>query len=185
MCEALLERVNQNEFSINLLKDLSYIPEKKAKSPKERILNLFNATNLGNKNLTEAIGNAQYVYDEAKEIVDVYKLGGIKFEKPYVHVLTQREVEYTDFLCFIDRFQDYDFAIIPEAEYNNFYADEDKEEMDMKIVESSDFYEAFEKDIWSFEDCFVSSTYTDERENQVYLAIMINGEEKKFIVDIS
>lgn len=184
MCLSLIERVNQNQFSINLVKDLSYIKEKELKSPKERILNLFNTTNLENRNLTEVIGNAQYIYDEAKEIVDVYKLGGIKFEKPYVHVLTQQEVEYTDFLCFIDQNQDYDFVIIPESEYTAFYADEDKEEMEMKIVNLDNFYEAFELDIWSFEKHFVGATYTDERENQMLLTILIDSEEEKFIIDL-
>lgn len=185
MCQTLLERVNQNEFSINLLKDLSYIAEKKDKSPKERILNLFNATNLGNKNLTEAIGNAQYVYDEAKEIVDVYKLSGIKFEKPYVHVLTQQEVEYTDFLCFIDQNQDWEFVLIPEEEMEKFNNSDDYE-MDLKMLDCENFYqEGFNMDVWSFEDCLLSAVYEDETESRMLLTVMLNNEEKKFIIDIA
>ncbi|BCZ47608.1 hypothetical protein psyc5s11_36750 [Clostridium gelidum] len=184
MCLSLLERVNQNEFSINLLKDLSYITEKKENSsPKETIINLFNATNIGNKTLTEAIGNAHCVFDERKNTVDVYKYPDAKL-KNFINVLTQQEAEYTDFLCFVDQNQDYDFAIIPEDEYNSFYADEEKEEMQMKIVDSDSFYKAFGMDIWSFEERFISATYTDERENQILITIMINEEEEKFIIDL-
>lgn len=184
MCLSLLERVNQNEFSINLLNDLSYITEKKENSnPKEEVVNLFNSTIINNRSLRELIGNAHCVIDERKNTVDVYKYKDSKL-KNFINVLTQQEIEYTEFLCFIDQNQEYDFVIIPESEYTAFYADEDKEEMKMKIVDSDNFYEAFGFDMWSFEEHFVSAVYTDERENQMLLTILIEDEEEKFIIDL-
>ena len=184
MCLSLLERVNQNEFSINLVKDLSYITEKKENLKlKEEVVNLFDSTIINNRSLRELIGNAHCIFDERKNTVDVYKYPDAKL-KNFINVLTQQEAEYTDFLCFVDQNQDYDFVIIPEDEYNSFYADEDKEEMQMRIVDSDSFYNAFGMDIWSFEEHFISATYTDERENQMLITIMINEEEEKFIIDL-
>jgi hypothetical protein len=97
----------------------------------------------------------------------------------------QRENEYTDFLCYLFMNKDYEFAIIEESEWNEFYADKDKEDMDMKIVCYDKFYQdGFGIDLWKFESCFVSGQYIDDNERTIKIELMFNNEVKGFIVDL-
>lgn len=102
MCE-LAVKIKRNQFSINLTKDLNYIPNAGAET-KESILNLFNTITIGGKTLTEAIGDAHYIFDEIKNIVKVYKCkisNKVNPNKPFFNFLTKRQVQFDDFTSFI------------------------------------------------------------------------------------
>lgn len=102
MCE-LAVKIRRNQFSINLSKELNYIPNTGIET-KESILNLFNTITIAGKTLIEAIGDANYIFDEIKNIVKVYKCkisNKVNPNKPFVNFLTKKEVEFTDFTSFI------------------------------------------------------------------------------------
>ncbi len=102
MCE-LAVKIKRNQFSINLLKDFNYIPNREADLEKS-ILNLFNNITIAGKTLTEAIGDAHYVFDEMKNIVKVYKCkisNKANPDKLFVNFLTKKQVGFDDFTSFI------------------------------------------------------------------------------------
>lgn len=100
---------------------------------------------------------------------------------------SQKEMDYTDFVSFLFMNQDEQFLIIENEEYNRFMNSKNKDDvMEMRITEYDNFYEqAFNMDMWSFEDQFKSATYTNERENQMLLTLKDNGVYKKFVIDIA
>jgi hypothetical protein len=102
MCE-LSVKIKRNQFSINLTKDLNYIPNKGLEA-KESIINLFNAITLKGKTLTEVIGDAHYIYDEIKNTVKVYKCkisNKVNPNKPFISFLTKKQVDFDDFTSWI------------------------------------------------------------------------------------
>ncbi len=99
----LAVKVKRSQFSINLTKDLNYIPNIKADLEKS-ILNLFNSITVAGKTLTEAIGDANYIYDEMKNIVKVYKCKISNKANPnklFVNFLTKKQVGFDDFTSFV------------------------------------------------------------------------------------
>jgi len=103
--------------------------------------------------------------------------------------LTQKDIEYTDFLCFIleQKENEYDICIIKGESYDKFIDSDDEVDMEMVIIEAKDFYEEFKKvsniDIMN-EKCFVSMTYIDENENDVNLIVNNNGINKRYVIGI-
>jgi hypothetical protein len=102
--------------------------------------------------------------------------------------ISQRDIEYTDFLCWILEQTNWDnqLNIIKGEEYERFMESDDKEdEMDFVMIESKDFYEEFKKitgiNLLSDEN-FVSTKYIDN--NSVDLIVKVNGINKRYIIDV-
>ena len=104
--------------------------------------------------------------------------------------LTQRDIEYTDFLCWIleQKNEGYDVCIIKGEDYDSFMNSEEEIDMKMIIVEAKDFYKEFRKvsnvDLFD-EKCFISMTYIYENQNDVNLIVKDgNGINKRFVIGI-
>ncbi|SFC14166.1 hypothetical protein [Clostridium uliginosum] len=156
MCE-LAVKIKRNQFSINLIKDLNYIPNKGADT-KESILNLFNAISVAGKTLIEAIGDAHYIVDESKNIVKVYKCkisNKVNPSKPFSSVLTKKQVDFDDFSSFIV--------------WNGIECEEELCFMTAKDYKSREFknaiYATSEDDIWNALEATIEMDYdTMEKE---------------------
>jgi len=103
--------------------------------------------------------------------------------------ISQRDVEYTDFLCWIleQANWDHDLTIIKQEEWDRFYnSNNEEDEMKMNIVDSSQFYEKFKEissvDILKNEDCFVSTKYIQG--NSVNLIVNVNEKNERYVIDI-
>jgi hypothetical protein len=103
--------------------------------------------------------------------------------------LSDRDIEYTEFLCWMLEQSDWDYeiAIIKESEWNRFWESKiEDDEIGMEIVQASDFYDEFEKlvGIDDFDECFVHMKYIDELMNSVNLIVNVNGVNQRFIIDV-
>ena len=103
--------------------------------------------------------------------------------------LSQKDIEYTEFLCWILEQRDWenDIMIIKGNEYDRFMESDnnDDEEMDMKIVESDNFYNQFKEitnvDIMN-ENNFVSMKYISR--NDINLILRANGMNQRFVIGV-
>jgi hypothetical protein len=101
-----------------------------------------------------------------------------------------RDEELTEFLCWIIEQSnwDHEIAIIRQESWDTFWNSEDKYEkdIDMEIVQASDFYEVFERIIGinDFNECFVHMKYIDEMQNSINLIVNVNDRNQRFIIDL-
>lgn len=104
--------------------------------------------------------------------------------------LSQKDIEYTDLLCWIleQKENEYDICIIKGENYENFMNSDEEVDMDMVIIEAKDFYKEFRKisniDIMD-ESCFMKMLYIDGSKNDVNLIVQDdNGINKRYVVGI-
>lgn len=101
--------------------------------------------------------------------------------------LSDRDIEYTEFLCWMLECRNWDneIAIIKGEEWDRFWESKiEDDEIDMKIVQASDFYEEFEKlvGIDDFDECFVHMKHIDD--NSVNLIVNVNGRNERYYIDV-
>lgn len=106
----------------------------------------------------------------------------------YQSTISQKDIEYTDFLCWILEQRDWenDVMIIKGKEYDRFMElDNEDEVMDMQIVKSDKFYDEFKNissaDIMN-EDNFVSMKYISR--NDINLIVRANGMNQRFVIGV-
>lgn len=105
--------------------------------------------------------------------------------------LSQKDVEYTEFICWILEQQtwDNDLIIVKGHAWDKFWESDikDEQDMDMEIVESNNFYKQFEKlfgiDIFD-EDNFVSMKYIDDGQNDMNLIVKDNGINQRYVIGV-
>ena len=103
--------------------------------------------------------------------------------------LSQKDIEYTELLCFIleQKENKYDICIIKGEHYDNFMDSDDEIDMEMVIIEAKDFYKEFRKisnvDIMD-ESCFIKMSYIDEGKNDINLIVNDNGINKRYVIGI-
>lgn len=103
--------------------------------------------------------------------------------------LSQKDEEYTDFLCWIleQKNWDYSLAIINKEDWYNFYNSKEEIDMKMVIVDAKDFYNEFRKisnvDLFN-EVCFISMTYIWDNGNDVNLIVKENGINKRYVISV-
>jgi hypothetical protein len=103
-------------------------------------------------------------------------------------IISQKDVEYTEFICFIleQRNWENDIMIIKGEEYDRFTeSDIEDDIMDMYITDSDEFYNEFKKvsnvDMMD-EDCFVSMKYINK--NDINLIVRANGMNQRFVIGV-
>jgi hypothetical protein len=105
------------------------------------------------------------------------------------HVPQQREIELTEFQCWILERKNWDeqLNIIRHDELDKFYESNKDIELDMVCIQPSDFYNQVEEllDIEDFDECFVHMKYIDELQNSINLIINVDGKDQRFRVDIA
>ncbi|NRT88901.1 hypothetical protein [Clostridium beijerinckii] len=94
---------------------------KESKTPEIEITNLINVAKENTYNENKIFKAVNVVYDEDKDLVEMYKVPEILCNKEFTHVLTKRSVEFTDFTSFImytaiERLED--MGCILESEYH-------------------------------------------------------------------
>lgn len=118
---------------------------------------------------------------------------GVKKSNNEVDV--RREVDYCDFLAYLQAREDWDedMVIIELKEWNNFYAlsragewGEDRD-IEMKYVSVDNFYsEGFNMTSREFEKAFICTEELEGYENDQYITVVklnIDGVEKSFVID--
>ncbi|NRT91483.1 hypothetical protein [Clostridium beijerinckii] len=74
---------------------------KESKTPEIEITNLINVAKENTYNENKIFKAVNVVYDEDKDLVEMYKVPEILCDKNFTHVFTKRSVEFADFTSFI------------------------------------------------------------------------------------
>lgn len=133
-----------------------------------------------------------YVRFLKEEYEDKFKYQEIKeSDVEYNSTLTDRDIEYTDFLCFLSEHGkdnwDNELVVIKSEEYDRFYKSEvENDEMQMIMIEPDNFFKDFQEisGIDNFDKDFVSAKYIDEQENSINLMVNIKGRNERYIIDV-
>lgn len=149
---------------------------KESKTPEIEITNLINVAKENTYNENKIFEAVNVVYDEDKDLVEMYKVPEILCNKEFTHVLTKRSVEFTDFTSFImytaiEHLEDMGFLL--ESEYHE--GDFDR----CKYANGEDVWEALEKLIGMDYDTMEEKFKTIRWEDNGNTAIVSFKNDKK------
>jgi len=111
------------------------------KEPEKEIADLINVAKENTYDEDKIFKAVNVVYDEEKELVEMYKVPKILCEKPFTHVETKRSIDWIDFTCLILNCieWDEDMGFTTEKSYHDGSCfDEDNEEKLIKYAFSED-----------------------------------------------
>lgn len=93
--------------------------------------------------------------------------------------LSQKEIEQTEFTCWVMNHVDEDLNLYNQEEYKN-------ENYDNVIAcDGRTLYDKIGIDILDLEECFVGAYIEDKWTNSIKLIVRVNGEEIGFVIDVA
>ena len=135
---------------------------KSNKEPEKEITELINAAKENTYNEDKIFKALNVIYDEEKDLIEMYKVPEGLCNKPFTHVLTKRSVEFTDFTSFLLYIAvecEEDMGFLLESEYHE--GDFDK----CKYATGEDVWNVLEKligmDYDTIEEGFKSIRWED------------------------
>lgn len=93
--------------------------------------------------------------------------------------LSQKEIEQTEFICWVMNHIDEDLNLYTQEDYDNENYD------NVVVCDGQTLYDKIGVDILELEECFVGAYIESKWTNSVSLVVRIDGIDKSFVIDVA